>query len=131
MAEMEEAVGADEVEEGVIGHEFAEGREGLDGVVGSAVGVGGVEVGDSESGVGEAGEGEHVNAVGEGGVRTVELEGLAAYGGEEDFVELEGVRGGRGDGEVAAMGWVEGSAEESDAHGLLSREVRRLGVLLW
>jgi hypothetical protein len=120
--EVEEGVGADEVEEGVGGHELMKGGEGLNGVVGSAVGVRFVEVGDAEAGIGAAGEGEHGEAVGEGGVRAVGLERLAGRRGEEDFVQREGVGGGGGDGEVAAVRWVEGSAEESYAHGLFSLE---------
>jgi hypothetical protein len=123
VSETEEAVGADEVEEGVRGHELMEGGEALDSVVGGAVGVRFVEMGDAEAGVGEAGEGEHGQAVREGGVRAIGLEWLAACWGEEDFVQREGVGGGGGDGEMAAMRWVEGSAEESYAHGLFSLEL--------
>jgi hypothetical protein len=121
-AEVQEAVGSDEVEEGVAGQELVESSEGLDGVVGGAVGVGGVELGDAEAGVGEAGEAEHGDAVGERGGRAVCLERLAAYRREENFVQSEGIGGGGGDGEVAAVGWVEGSAEESYAHELFSLE---------
>jgi hypothetical protein len=123
VTEVEEAVGSDEVEEGVVGEELVESGEGLDSVVRGAVGVGGVEGGDAEASVREAGEGEHGEAVGEGGRRAVGLERLAACGGEEDFVELEGVGGCGGDGEVAVVGWVEGSAEEGYAHGPFSREI--------
>jgi hypothetical protein len=65
--ESEEGVCADEVEEGVAGHELMKGGDRLDGVVGGAVGMRGVEVGDAEAWVGEAGEEEHGDAVGEGG----------------------------------------------------------------
>ena len=99
-----------------------EGGEGLDGVVGCAVGMRGVESGDGEARIGEAGQGEHGDAVSEGGWCVVGLKGLAAGWGEEDFVQIKGVCGGGGDGEVAAVWWVEGSAEESYAHGLFSRE---------
>jgi hypothetical protein len=65
--ESEEGVCADEVEEGVAGHELMKGGDRLDGVVGRAVGMRGVEVGDAEARVGEASEEEHGDAVGEGG----------------------------------------------------------------
>jgi hypothetical protein len=122
VSKIEETVGADEVEEGVRGHELMQGGEGLDGVIGGAIGVRFVEMGDAEAGVGEAGEGEHGQAVREGGMRAIGLERLAACWGEEDFVQREGVGGGGGDGEMAAMRWVEGSAEERYAHGLFSLE---------
>jgi hypothetical protein len=122
VSEVEETVCADEIEEGVGGHELMKGGEGLDCVVGGAVGVRFVEMGDAEAGVGEAGEGEHGQAVGERGVRAIGLERLAARRGEEDFVQREGVGGSDRDGEVAAVRWVEGSAEESYAHGLFSLE---------
>jgi hypothetical protein len=46
----------------------------------------------------------------------VGFERLASGGGEEDAVESEGIRGGTGDGDVAAVRWVEGSAEEGYTH---------------
>jgi hypothetical protein len=122
VSEVEETIGADEVEEGVAGHELVESSEGLDGVVRSAVGVRFVEMGYAEAGVGDAGEGEHGQAVREGGVRAVGLQRLAACRGEENFVQSESIGGGGGDGEVATVRWVEGSAKESYAHGLFSLE---------
>ena len=116
---LEEAVGPDEVEEGGVGVFVAQGLEGIDGVVGCAVEVGGVEGGGLEAGILRAGEGDHGEAVGERGGPVFGFEGfegLAAGGGEEDAVELEGVRGGGGDGEMAAVGRVEGAAEEGYAH---------------
>jgi hypothetical protein len=65
-----------------------------------------------------AGEGGHGKAVGEGGGVCVGLERLAARRGEEDRIEVKGVGSGGGDGEVAAVGRVEGAAEQSDAHRL-------------
>jgi len=123
VGEVEEAVGADEVEESVVGEELVESGEGLDSVVRGAVGVGSVEGGDAEARVGEAGEGEHGEAVVEGSRRAVGFERLAACGGEEDLVQVEGVGGSGGDGEVAVVGWVEGSAEEGYAHEAFSREM--------
>jgi hypothetical protein len=128
--ESEEGVCADEVEEGVAGHELMKGGDRLDGVVGGVVGMRGVEVGDAEAWVGEAGEEEHSDAVGEGGRCAVRLERLATCRGEEDFVQIERVGGSGGDGKVAAVGRVEGSAEESYAHGLFSRETLVFGGLL-
>ena len=96
--ESEEGVCADEVEEGVAGHELMKGGDRLDGVVGGAVGMRGVEVGDAEAWVGEAGEEEHGDAVGEGGCCAVGLERLATCRGEEDFVQIERVGGSGGDG---------------------------------
>ena len=52
----------------------------------------------------------------------VGLERLPAGGGEEDGIEREVIGGGAGDGEVAAVGWVEGAAEESDAHWVGGRD---------
>jgi len=120
--EIEEAVGTHQVEEGVVWQELMEGGEGLDCVIGCAVGVGCVQGGDGEAGVGETGQGEHGDAVAEGGGCAVGLERLAACGGEENLIQMEGVCGSGGDGEVAAVGRVEGSAEECYAHGLFSRK---------
>ena len=50
-AEGEEAVGADDDEEGGVGELLLEGGEGVDGVVGGAVGMGGVDGGRGEAGV--------------------------------------------------------------------------------
>ena len=63
-----------------------------------------------------AGEAGHRKAIGERRGRVFGFEWLAASGGEEDAVESEGVCGGGGDGEMALVGWVEGAAEEGDAH---------------
>jgi hypothetical protein len=131
VGEIEEAVGADENEEGVVGKELLESGEGLDGVVGGAIGMGGIEFGDSEAGVRQAGEAEHGDSVGEGGGSVVGFERLEAHRGEEDFVQIEGVGGSGGDGEMAAVGRIEGSAEESYAHGLFSREKAVFGGLFW
>jgi len=54
--EIEEAVGTHQVEEGVVWQELMEGGEGLDCVIGCAVGVGCVQGGDGEAGVGETGQ---------------------------------------------------------------------------
>ncbi len=62
-AEIEEAVGADEDEEGCNRELKLEGCEGVDGVVGGVVGTGGVEGGGGEAGVGGAGQGGHGEAV--------------------------------------------------------------------
>ena len=118
---VEEAVGPDEVEEGGVGVFVAQGLEGIDGVVGCAVEVGGVEGGGFEAGILPAGEGGHGEAVGEGGGVSFRLEGLQGDRGEEDFVEAEGVGCGGGDAEMTAVRWVEGAAKESYAHEVLSR----------
>jgi hypothetical protein len=128
--EIEEAVGADEDENCVAGQELMEGREGLDGVVGSSVGMGRVERGDTEARVGNAGEGKHRDAIGEGRRRALWFERLASCGREEDLVQIERIGRRGGDRKVAAVGWVEGSAKESNAHELFSRETSCLGLLL-
>ena len=131
MVQVEEGVGAGEAEEGVVGVERAQGGEGVDGVVGKAAGTGAVEIGDGEAGLGGAGSlalrlvlrlglsavlgaggGDHRQAVGEAGGMDSELEGLAAGGSEEDLVEVEGFGGSPRDRHVAAMGRIEGAAEE-------------------
>jgi hypothetical protein len=116
VGKVEKAVGSGEVEELCVGQELMEGGESLNGVVGGAVGVGGVELGDGEAGVGDAGEAEHGEAIAIGGGCAVGFEGLETYGGEEDGVELEGIGGGGGDTEVAAVRRVEGAAEEGYSH---------------
>ena len=102
-----------------------EGGEEVDGVVGGAVGVGGVEGGGHEvAGRGlqdvrcrfGKSEGDHGEAVGEGGGGAFGFQGLAAYGSEEDAVEGEGFCCRGGEREVAAVDRVEGAAEESYAH---------------
>lgn len=122
LAEAEEGVGADEVEKSVMRVLGGEGGERVDGVVGGGVGVGGIDARRGEAGVGFrvaglAGGGDEGEAGGEGCGFGRELEWLEAGGGEEDAVEGEGVGGGAGDGDVAAVGWVEGAAEEGYAHG--------------
>ena len=114
--EIEKAVGTGEVEQLRVGHELMQGGEGLNGVVGGSVSVRGVEFGYGETRVGDAGEGEHGEAIGVGGGRAVAFERLATYRGEEDAIQMEGVCGGGGDGEMTAMRRVEGSAKERDSH---------------
>jgi len=125
--EIQEGVGAGEAEEGVAGVERAQGGEGVDGVVGKAAGAGAVEVGDHEAVLSEpgvwgfglvgvagvrTGRGDHRHAVGEAGGIGFELERLATGGGKEDLVEVEGVGGSPRDGHVAAVGRIEGAAED-------------------
>ena len=62
------------------------------------------------------GQGGHGEAVFEGGDGAFGLEGLVADRGEEDAIEGEGVGGGGGQAEVAAMDGVECAAEEGYAH---------------
>ena len=123
--EIEEGVGTGDGEEVGLGVLLAKGCEGVDGVVGAVVRAWSVERGDGEAGVGFAGEGDHGEAVGEGGLGSGGFEGLAGGWGEEDLREREGVGGGGGDGEVAVVWRVEGAAEEGDAgavrHGFLVR----------
>jgi hypothetical protein len=131
LRELEEGIGADEDEEGVVGLEGgAEAFEGVDGVVRGVVGQGRFEVG------GEAVQGgwslgaeelNHGEAVGIGGDGAVGLERLMAGGDEEDAVEREGLRCGAGDGEMAAVGRVEAAAEVADTHRLILPRRRGLG----
>ena len=115
-AEVEEAVGADDDEETCAGELVLEGGQGVDGVVGGAVGTGGVEGGGGEARVGRAGEGSHGESVGEAGGGVFGLEGLAAGGGKEDLIEGEGVCSGGRDGEVAVVDGVERAAKEGYPH---------------
>jgi hypothetical protein len=110
-------VGADEREDLGGGVGAAELAEGVDGVVGQAVGAGMVELGSGEQiGVFGADQVDHGKAVGVGGDESVALEGLATDGGEEDAIHREGSGGSQGDGDVAQVGRVEAAAEEADAH---------------
>jgi hypothetical protein len=86
--EVEEGVGADE-DEDLVGwvEGGAEAGEGVDGIVGGVVWVGGFEVGGGESGVAGAEEIYHGEAVGEGGEAALRLERLTARGGEEHKVQ--------------------------------------------
>ncbi len=111
----EEAVGADEVEDGGCGQRLVEAAEGFDGVVWFAAGDWGVEGRGGESGIGGTGQRDHGQAVREGRGRAGRLERLATSGGEEDGVELEGVSSGSGYGEMPEMRGVEGAAEQGDA----------------
>lgn len=119
--EVEEGVGSGDGEEFDFGVLLLQGCEGVDGVVGTVVGAGGVEGGGGEARGFEmrvrfgTGEGDHGEAVGVGGLGAGGLEGLAGGGGEEDLGEGEGVGGGTADGHVAAVWGVERSAEERDA----------------
>ena len=109
----EEAVGTCKVEERGGRHLAAEAGERIYGVVGSAVAAGSVEGGGLEAGIGLAGQPDHRQPVGEGGGRAAFLERLGANRSEEHGGEPEGVRGGLCDGEMATVGGIEGSAEES------------------
>ena len=112
----EEGVGTDEVKENVVGVESVELAEGVDRVVGEAVGAGCVDGRGGEAWMVLNGEGDHGETIGKGGGGKCGLEGLEARGCEEDLVEVEGVGSRSGDGEVAKVRGVEGSAEQSDAH---------------
>jgi len=100
--------------------EEAKGGEGVDGVVGAAVGAWSVERGGCEAGILPAGELGHGEAVGEWGGVAFGLERLKGSRGEEDGVEVEGIGCRSGDAEVAAVGWVKCAAEEGCAHEVLS-----------
>ena len=82
------------------------------------VGAGSVEVGGGEAGIERAGGLDEGKAVGERRWSGVEFEGLDSGGGEEDLIEGEAVRSRQGDGDVSAVWWVEGAAEECYAHGV-------------
>ena len=118
--QIEEAVCAYEVEERVLGVEETKRGEGVDGVVGAAVGPWSVERGGCEAGILSAGELGHGEAVGERGGVAFGFERLKRGGGEEDGVEVEGIGCRSGDAEVAAVGWVKCAAEEGCAHEVLS-----------
>jgi hypothetical protein len=118
--EIEKTVRAGEIEDVGVGHEQMQGGEGLNGVVGGAVGVGGVEVGYSETLVGDAGERKHGEPILVGSGRAVPLERLATYRSEEDAVQMEGIGRGSGDSEMTAVWGVEGSAKKGDSHGQFS-----------
>jgi hypothetical protein len=126
---IEEAIRADEVEESVVGKESIQSGQGVDGVVGAAIGMGRVQIGDGEARLRQASQREHGDAVGEGRRGGIGFERLSSCGGEEYGIELEGVGGGGGDREVAAMGWVEGSAEESYTHRDIFSRICNLRVL--
>ena len=118
VAEGCKGVGTDEEEELGVGWELlAEGDEGFGGVVGLAVGRRGVEQGDLKVRLVFYGEAGHGQAVFKGGVMTGGgFQGLCTDGGEEDLVEVEGLPGGAGDGEVAEVGRVKAASEEGCAH---------------
>ena len=81
-AKVEEAVSSAENKERCGGVFPVEGNEEVDGVVGRSVGVGPVEGRWGETGIDIAGEGDHCEAVGEGGGGGLGFEGLAAGGRE-------------------------------------------------
>ena len=91
--------------------------EGVDCVIGFvAAGVGGVGERDLKAGLIGESELGHGYAVGEAGGGAGWFEGLKAYRSEKDLVEMKGLLGGAGNGDVGEMGWVEAAAEEGYAH---------------
>lgn len=112
----EKSVDADEIEESRIGHLQAEFGEDVNRVVGSTVGAGSIEAGGSKTHIGLTGQRGHCEAIFKGSRCSRWLERLAPGRGEENYVEVEVVGSGGGDGDVAAMDGVEAAAEEGYAH---------------
>ena len=128
VAQGEEAVGASDCEEGCAGRFPGERGEGVDGVVGFSCGARAVERREGEARVGGERntpvrerlaecERDHGDAVLKGRGCGTRFERLTPNGGEEDAVEGEGVGGGGGHAQMAEVDGVEGSAEQSHAHG--------------
>lgn len=116
MMEGEERIGSHEKEECCGGRELGfEGKQCVVGVVGRAGLIGRVDEGEREGGIAGDGEARHGDTVVEAGGRAARLERLGSDGGEEDLVEGERGLRGAGDGEMAAMGRIEGATEEGDA----------------
>lgn len=107
----EKAVCADEVEENSLGHRLLQCGESVCGVVGEAVGSGGVDRGGLKTAVLFAGQRGHSKAVGEGRRVFVEFQRLAACRSEEYGVHVKSIGGSRGYLEMATMRWIEGAAE--------------------
>ncbi len=117
LGEGQEGVGAGDGEElGGPGEAGLELAEGVDGVVGAAVGLGRVDGGGLEARLAQAEEFGHLEAVGEGSGGAVGLERLAAGGRQEDAVEAEAVAGGAGDLQMSDVRRVEAAAEVAEAH---------------
>lgn len=118
VADAEEGVGAEDTEELVAGLELmAELGEGVNGVVGGAVGAGRIDERNFDAGLAGEGEPGHGDAVIEGRGVVMWLERLGGDGRDQDAVEREPLAGEPREGDMAAMGRVEGSAKQGDAHG--------------
>ena len=117
IADGKKGIRADNAEEGIVWGELtAEVREGVDCVIGLAVGAGSIEEGDFCRRFTRKGQAGHRDAVSESGREGLLFEGLRSYRGDEHTVELETLARETGERDVAAMGRVEGSAEEGYAH---------------
>lgn len=120
LREAEKGVGADDGEEGWGIWRFrvggrseggAEASQGIDGVVGLTIRTGTVDGGGFEPGMAFTEEVDHAEAIGEGGLGTTGLEGLAAGGSEQDAVEREMLAGEFGGEPVGTMGRIKAAAE--------------------
>jgi hypothetical protein len=132
VADAQEGIGAHEAKDLVAGVEFgAQGVNGVDGVVGTAVGTGGIEERDFHVGLlldGEAGHGDTIVEIRAGGsaqarrgcrrAGAVALEGLHANGGDEQAIEAEALDSEAAKGDMAAMGRIEASTKKADVHWL-------------